>query len=98
MLSTNVKFSIILDILNFTISTEISQTTNILGLVVAAAAMGIALGQMGEETRTMANFFHNLLAMMMKITSWVIKLSPVGILFLVCAEIMKMENMGKHTA
>jgi len=81
------------DTLNFIIGTEIIQTTNILGLVVASAAIGIALGQMGEETRTMANFFHNLLAMMMRITSWVIQLSPLGILFLVCKEIMGMEDM-----
>ncbi|KAL1517188.1 hypothetical protein ABEB36_000985 [Hypothenemus hampei] len=82
------------DTYNFTIDSEIIQTTNILGLVVASAAIGIALAQLGEETRTMANFFHNLLAMMMKITSWVIQLSPLGILFLVCAEILEMENMA----
>ncbi|XP_066250889.1 excitatory amino acid transporter-like isoform X1 [Euwallacea similis] len=79
---------------NFDIEYESTQSTNILGLVVAAAAMGIALAQLGEETRTMANFFHNLLTMMMKITSWVITLSPIGILFLVCSEILKMSDMS----
>lgn len=64
--------------------------------MVASAAIGIALGQLGDETRTMANFFHNLLAMMMKITSWIIKLSPIGILFLVCSEILEMDDMGVY--
>ncbi|XP_050311589.1 excitatory amino acid transporter 3-like isoform X2 [Anthonomus grandis grandis] len=83
------------DIMQWSVGSEITQNTNILGLVVASAAIGIALAVMGEETRVMAEFFNNLLAMMMKITSWVIKLSPVGILFLVCAEILKMKQLSE---
>lgn len=79
---------------NYEIEYESNQSTNILGLVVASVAFGIALGQLGEETRTLANFFHSLLAMMMRITSWVIQLSPVGIFFLVCAEILKMSDIS----
>lgn len=81
------------DVYNYEIKYVSNQSTNILGLVVASVAFGIALGQLGDETRTLANFFHSLLAMMMKITSWVIQLSPLGIFFLVCAEILKMRDL-----
>ncbi|KAJ8949745.1 hypothetical protein NQ318_005067 [Aromia moschata] len=82
------------DIYKFSIETETVQTTNILGLVVASAVVGIAIAQLGDETRTIANIFHNLMALMMKITTWVITLSPVGIMFLVAAEVLEMENIG----
>ncbi|KAJ8922430.1 hypothetical protein NQ315_004376 [Exocentrus adspersus] len=82
------------DIYKFNIESETVQTTNILGLVVASAAIGIAIAQVGEEARTMANFFHNLMAIMMKITTWVITLSPVGIMFLVAAEVLEMDDIA----
>ena len=72
---------------------EIVSGTNILGLVVVAVVVGIALAQLGEEAITLANFFHSLMALSMKITSWIIKLSPVGILFLVIAKIIEMDDM-----
>jgi Na+/H+-dicarboxylate symporter len=94
MLVDNIKKKTILDLYNWDVDEEIVQGTNILGLVVVAVVVGIALAQLGEETRTIANFFHNLMALSMKITTWIIKLSPVGILFLVTAKIMEMEDMG----
>ncbi|CAH1115818.1 unnamed protein product [Psylliodes chrysocephalus] len=69
------------------------QSTNILGLVVIAAALGIAIAQLGKEAEVLANFFHNLMAVSMKITSWVIFLSPVGVLFLVSSKIMEMDDI-----
>ncbi|KAJ8921827.1 hypothetical protein NQ315_008459 [Exocentrus adspersus] len=74
--------------------TEIIQTTNILGLVAASVGIGIALAQLGEETKTLANFFHSLMAVMMKVTTWVIWLSPVGVMFLVAYQILQMKDMG----
>lgn len=82
------------DLYKFGIDTETVQTTNILGLVVASAAIGIAIAQLGEEAQTMANFFHNLMSIMMRITTWIITLSPVGIMFLVAAEILEMEDIA----
>ncbi|XP_074035138.1 excitatory amino acid transporter 1 isoform X2 [Leptinotarsa decemlineata] len=86
------------DLTKFQIDKETIQNTNILGLVVVAAALGIAIAQLGEEARTMANFFHNLMAVSMKITSWVIFLSPVGIFFLVASEVLQMDDIGKVMA
>ncbi|CAH0546988.1 unnamed protein product [Brassicogethes aeneus] len=82
------------DLQEFTITTEIVAGTNILGLVVASAVIGIALAQLGEEAKTLANFFHSLMAVMMKITTWVIWLSPVGIMFLVAAKILEMDDIA----
>lgn len=65
-----------------------------MGLVVVAVVFGIAIAKLGDEARTMANFFHNMMAISMKITQWVIFISPVGIMFLVASEVLKMENMG----
>nr|CAH7742131.1 unnamed protein product [Callosobruchus chinensis] len=59
------------DIFEFKIGTEVVQNTNILGLVVAAAAVGIAIAQVGEEAQAIGNFFHGLMAVSMKITNWV---------------------------
>ncbi|XP_060520657.1 excitatory amino acid transporter 3-like isoform X2 [Cylas formicarius] len=81
------------DVSMFSIGSETTQNTNILGLVVAAAAIGIALAQLGDETRIMSEFFHNLLTLMMKITSWIISISPVGVTFLVAGEILQMDDM-----
>lgn len=75
------------------IGSEIVSGTNLLGLVVVAVVIGIALAQLGKEAETLANVFHNLMALSMKITTWIIKLSPIGILFLVTAKIVEMENM-----
>ncbi|KAJ3662154.1 hypothetical protein Zmor_006512 [Zophobas morio] len=81
------------DLYKWDIVEEIVSGTNILGLVVVAVVVGIALAQLGEEAITLANFFHSLMALSMKITSWIIKLSPVGILFLVIAKIIEMDDM-----
>lgn len=66
-----------------------------MGLVVVAVAFGIAIAKLGDEARTMANFFHNMMAISMKITQWVIFISPVGIMFLVASEVLKIENIGQ---
>ncbi|XP_056634010.1 excitatory amino acid transporter 1-like [Diorhabda sublineata] len=80
------------------IDTEIIQNTNIMGLVVIAAALGIAIAQLGEEAKIIATFFHNLMAVSMKITSWVIFLSPLGIIFLVSSKVLEMEDVGNVMA
>lgn len=66
-----------------------------MGLVVVAVAFGIAIAKLGDEGRTMANLFHNLMAISMKITQWVIFISPGGIMFLVASEVLKIDDMGK---
>lgn len=83
------------DLYKWNIGSEIVSGTNLLGLVVVAVVIGIALAQLGKEAETLANVFHNLMTLSMKITTWIIKLSPIGILFLVTAKIVEMENMAE---
>ncbi|CAH1278814.1 unnamed protein product [Diabrotica balteata] len=83
------------DLYKYKIDNEIIQSTNILGLVVVAAALGIAIAQLGKEAKVVADFFHQMMAVSMKITSWVIFLSPVGIVFLVSSKILEMEDIGE---
>lgn len=80
------------------IDTDTIQSTNIMGLVVVAAALGIAIAQLGDEAKVIANFFHNLMAVSMKITSWVIFLSPVGIIFLVSSKVLEIDDIGQVMA
>ncbi|KAF5280456.1 hypothetical protein FQR65_LT03265 [Abscondita terminalis] len=68
------------------------RSTNILGLVVFSIIMGIAVGQMGERGKTLVVFFDSLSKVMMIITTWVIWLSPVGVFFLVIAQIMEVTS------
>ncbi|XP_055691388.1 excitatory amino acid transporter 1-like [Lutzomyia longipalpis] len=70
-----------------------TNSTNILGLVVASIAFGIALSMMKEQTTIINTFFRELNILMMKITGWVIWLSPVGVLFLISAKFVESDNM-----
>lgn len=45
---------------------------NILGLVVFATVLGIALGKMGPSAKPLLSFFESLSGAMMLITNWVI--------------------------
>lgn len=67
---------------------------NILGLVVASCAFGIALSTLKSEVTTVLKFFVELSHTMMKITGWVIWLSPIGIMFLISAKIMEIDDFG----
>lgn len=71
---------------------------NILGLVVFSAIMGVTLARLGEEGRFLAQFFQALMTAMMKITTMVIWLSPLGIFFLVCSKILEVDDFEAMVA
>merc|ERR1719186_264091 len=50
---------------------------NILGLVVVSIVMGIAISAAGEEGKFLLKLFQSITDVMMKVTSWVIRCSPV---------------------
>lgn len=68
---------------------------NIIGLVVASIVFGIALGALKEEVGLVLNFFQQLSHTIMKVTGWVIWLSPIGVLFLITAKLLEMEDLGE---
>ncbi|PIC18729.1 hypothetical protein L5515_018039 [Caenorhabditis briggsae] len=74
----------------------VSDGMNILGLVVFSVALGIVIGIIGEDGKPMKNFFKSLEACSMKLIGWVIMYSPVGITFLIAAQIVGMKDPGQE--
>ncbi|VDM78329.1 unnamed protein product [Strongylus vulgaris] len=73
-----------------------SDGMNILGLVMFSVALGITISWIGEEGLALKAFFKSLEAVSMKLISLVIWYSPVGITFLIAAQIVSMKNPGKE--
>lgn len=82
------------DLYSWKIKSEVGEGTNILGLVCFSIVLGIAIGYMQEKGRPLQLFFHAMGEAMMLLTSWVIWLSPLGIMFLVCGKMLEMETFS----
>nr|XP_003406759.1 LOW QUALITY PROTEIN: neutral amino acid transporter B(0) [Loxodonta africana] len=67
---------------------------NILGLVVFAIVLGVALRKLGPEGELLINFFNSFNDATMVLVSWIMWYAPVGILFLVASKIVEMEDVG----
>ncbi|XP_018604375.2 neutral amino acid transporter B(0) [Scleropages formosus] len=68
---------------------------NILGLVVFAIVFGVALRKLGEEGEILIKFFNSFNEATMVLVSWIMWYAPFGIMFLVAAKIVEMEDVGK---
>lgn len=66
---------------------------NIMGIVVASIIFGIALSSARDQTRHIQVLFLELSQTMMRITGWVIWLSPIGVFFLILAKLMEMGDI-----
>lgn len=66
---------------------------NIIGLVVTACACGVAMSVMHGSVNTLLNLVTELSSMMMKITSWVVYISPIGIFFLTLSQVIEMDDL-----
>lgn len=60
------------DKFTWTLKDESASGTNILGLVVFSAILGITLGKMGEPGKPLLYFFEALSSAMMIIINWVV--------------------------
>lgn len=67
---------------------------NILGLVVFAIVFGVALRKLGEEGEILIKFFNSFNEATMVLVSWIMWYAPLGIMFLVAAKIVEMENVA----
>ncbi|CAO1388939.1 unnamed protein product [Diamesa tonsa] len=70
-----------------------NDSMNIMGLVVASIAFGIAISSARIQTKNILVLFNELSQIMMRITGWVIWLSPVGVFFLVLSKLMEMKDI-----
>ncbi len=66
---------------------EWSSSTNILGLVVFSIVTTIAIESAGKEGIPLLRFYKWVFAVKMKVTTWVIYLAPVGVLFLIVGQL-----------
>jgi Na+/H+-dicarboxylate symporter len=75
----------------------------ILPLIVFSLLLGAVLTTLGERAKPLTSFFESLNAAMMKLTEWVIKLTPIGVYALIAAVVAStgpsiFANMGKYMA
>lgn len=73
---------------------EYVDSMNIIGCVVAAIAVGIAISSLKEQAAHVQKFINEFSVIIMKITSWVIWLSPIGVLFLICAKLIEIDDLA----
>lgn len=74
------------------IGTEI-EGMNILGLVVFALVLGVALKKLGSEGEELIRFFNAFNEATMVLVSWIMWYVPVGIMFLVGSKIVEMKDI-----
>ncbi|XP_023669547.1 neutral amino acid transporter B(0) [Paramormyrops kingsleyae] len=67
---------------------------NILGLVVFAIVFGVALRKLGQEGEILIKFFNSFNEATMVLVSWIMWYAPFGIMFLVAAKIVEMEDVA----
>ena len=54
---------------------------------------GIAIAACGEEGRPLLDFFTSVSVVMMRVTTWIIYLAPVGVCFLIAGQIIIVSCM-----
>uniref|UniRef100_A0A914YVE1 Amino acid transporter n=1 Tax=Panagrolaimus superbus TaxID=310955 RepID=A0A914YVE1_9BILA len=72
---------------------EYTNEMNVLGLIVFCTGFGIVLSILGDQARLMINFFIVLDAVIMKWISALMWCYPIGILSLVCKNIVDIDNL-----
>uniref|UniRef100_A0A4W5JUS0 Amino acid transporter n=1 Tax=Hucho hucho TaxID=62062 RepID=A0A4W5JUS0_9TELE len=69
-----------------------SDGINVLGLIVFCVAFGLVIGKMGERGRILLEFFDALNEATMRLVQIIMCYMPVGILFLIAAKIIEVED------
>uniref|UniRef100_A0A3Q4MJH5 Amino acid transporter n=1 Tax=Neolamprologus brichardi TaxID=32507 RepID=A0A3Q4MJH5_NEOBR len=77
---------------DYTIVGTYSDGVNVLGLIVFCVAFGLVIGKMGEKGRILLDFFDALNEATMKLVQIIMCYMPVGILFLIAAKIIEVED------
>ena len=48
----------------------------------------------GEDGKPLLSFFESLSIVMMKVTTWIIHLAPIGVCFLVAGQLLEMKDIA----
>ncbi|XP_037027113.1 excitatory amino acid transporter 3-like [Bradysia coprophila] len=67
---------------------------NIMGVVAMSCVFGVATSVIRDSVQNLSAIISQFDKVIMKVTQWVILLSPVGIFFLTMSQIVKMENLA----
>ena len=59
--------------------------------MVFSIVTGIAIAVTGEDGKPLLKFFESVSIVMMKITSWIIHLAPLGVCFLIAGQILEKD-------
>ncbi|TSZ12229.1 Neutral amino acid transporter A [Bagarius yarrelli] len=70
------------------------DSMNILGLIVFAMALGVAIKKLGRDGEILIKFFNSFNEATMVLVSWIMWYAPLGIMFLVAEKIVEMEDVG----
>ncbi|GCB66051.1 excitatory amino acid transporter 3 [Scyliorhinus torazame] len=65
---------------------------NVLGIIVFCLVFGIVIGQMGEKGKIIFDFFEALNEATMRIVQIIMCYMPIGILFLIAAKVIQVDN------
>ncbi|XP_076354918.1 excitatory amino acid transporter 1-like isoform X2 [Tachypleus tridentatus] len=76
------------------ISGEFISSTNILGLVVFSLVLGVTLANMKDKGKPLLDVVTSLSEAMMLITAKVVWFTPIGVLFLIAAKLIEMEDLS----
>ncbi|XP_067105787.1 excitatory amino acid transporter 3-like isoform X1 [Osmerus mordax] len=77
---------------DYTVVGSYSDGINILGIIIFCLVFGLVIGQMGEKGRILIEFFNALNEATMKIVHIMMCYMPIGILFLISAKIIEVED------
>lgn len=76
------------------ITGQYTDGMNIMGLVVASIVFGIAISSTRIDSQNLLTVFNELSHTMMRVTGWVIWLSPIGVFFLILSKLMEMDDIA----
>ena len=57
---------------------------------------GIAIAACGEDGEPLLRFFESVSIVMMKITTWIIHLAPIGVCFLVAQQLLEKSDLAEE--
>ena len=62
----------------------------------SSSLTGIAIAACGEDGEPLLRFFESVSIVMMKITTWIIHLAPIGVCFLVAQQLIEKSDLAEE--
>ncbi|XP_058442769.1 excitatory amino acid transporter 3-like [Malaya genurostris] len=82
------------DLEKWNISGRYISGINLIGVVTISIIFGVALSAVKNEAQDLLTFVQQLSCVVMKVTGWIIWLSPIGVLSLIMAKFLEMDDLA----